>query len=272
MNEFEFRPDRTTDYGVTCPWASKKYPHRPYNGENGVFTFSLLFLIGSFWYFHVTRTSIKAWMSSNFLKWDLTLAHWTQVSDRCPLGYLYWKLFATITSGVFVEILPHLGDQEPENHQIVPVCNKCVLKCFVNKPEFLQLAKNVFFNFQNHSKRKWATTRQNQQNECAPSEDSYQPGHPPSLISVFAVRMKKAWALSYLLSAQRRLWSDWADAQADLSLRWAHTHFVGFVMSRLKYCFSPITTVYIPIRIIETRPVVARQANLCLRAFRHDKF
>ena len=25
-------------------------------------------------------------------------------------------------------------------------------------------------------------------------------------------------------------WSDWADAQADLSLRWAHSHFVGFVM------------------------------------------
>ena len=33
---------------------------------------------------------------------------------------------------------------------------------------------------------------------------------------------------------QRRLWSDWADAQADLSLRWAHSHFVGFVMSQLK--------------------------------------
>ena len=28
-------------------------------------------------------------------------------------------------------------------------------------------------------------------------------------------------------------WSDWADAQADLNLRWAHTHFVGFVMSYL---------------------------------------
>ena len=25
-------------------------------------------------------------------------------------------------------------------------------------------------------------------------------------------------------------WSDWDDAQADLSLRWVHTHFVGFVM------------------------------------------
>ena len=31
-----------------------------------VFPLFLLFLIGSFWYFHVTRTSIKAWMSSNF--------------------------------------------------------------------------------------------------------------------------------------------------------------------------------------------------------------
>ena len=40
--------------------------------------------------------------------------------------------------------------------------------------------------------------------------------------------MKKAWVLSYPLSAQRRLWSDWADAQADLSLRWAHTHFFFF--------------------------------------------
>ena len=36
--------------------------------------------------------------------------------------------------------------------------------------------------------------------------------------------MKKAWVLSYLLSAQRRL-SDGADAQADLNLRWAHMPF-----------------------------------------------
>ena len=34
------------------------------------------------------------------------------------------------------------------------------------------------------------------------SEDSEQPGHPPSLITVFAVHMKKAWVLSYPLSAQ----------------------------------------------------------------------
>ena len=29
--------------------------------------------------------------------------------------------------------------------------------------------------------------------------------------------------------------SDWADAQADLSLRWVHSHFVGFVMRWLKF-------------------------------------
>ena len=57
---------------------------------------------------------------------------------------------------------------------------------------------------------------------CAPSEDSDQPGHPPSLIRVFAVRMKKHLTLNYLLSAQWRLWSDWVDTQADLSRCWAH--------------------------------------------------
>ena len=33
------------------------------------------------------------------------------------------------------------------------------------------------------------------------------------------------------LHADSEDWSDWADA--DLSLRWAHSHFVGFVMRRL---------------------------------------
>ena len=95
-----------------------------------------------------------------------------------------------------------------------------------------------------HSLIIWAVSWQNQQSDCAPSEDSDQPGHPPSLITVFAVpdqpghppslirvfavRMRKAWVFSYPLSAQRT-----ADAQADLNLRSAHSHFVGFVMRRL---------------------------------------
>ena len=76
---------------------------------------------------------------------------------------------------------------------------------------------------------------------CAPSEDSDQPGH---LIRVFAVRMKKHLVLIYPLSAQQRLWSDWADPQADLSLRWAHMprcwfwHVADHIMSFLLESFG----------------------------------
>ena len=51
----------------------------------------------------------------------------------------------------------------------------------------------------------WAAARQNQQMTCAPREDLRSAGHPPILIRVFAVCMKKHWTLNYLLSAQRRL-------------------------------------------------------------------
>ena len=45
--------------------------------------------------------------------------------------------------------------------------------------------------------------------------------------SVFTAT-KKLRVLSYQLSAKPRLWSDWADAQADLSLRWVHRSFCWF--------------------------------------------
>ena len=56
--------------------------------------------------------------------------------------------------------------------------------------------------------------------------------------------MKKAGVLSYPLSAQRRLWSDWADDQTGRMprLTWVFAgrtrHFVRFVMTRLNYSFS----------------------------------
>ena len=57
-----------------------------------------------------------------------------------------------------------------------------------------------------------------------------EPGHPTSLIRVFAVRMKKAWVLIHITthSDDSKDWSDWLDTQADLSLRWAHRSFVWF--------------------------------------------
>ena len=61
-----------------------------------------------------------------------------------------------------------------------------------------------------------------------PSEDSDQPGHPPSLIRVFAVPIKKSWVLSYPLSAQRRLIRLCGCAGRA-------GHFDGFVVLRLIY-------------------------------------
>ena len=58
---------------------------------------------------------------------------------------------------------------------------------------------------------------------CAPNEDSDQPGHPPILIRVFAV----PWMGSFL-HAESEEWSDWADAQADLSSLGAPAIFFWF--------------------------------------------
>ena len=56
-------------------------------------------------------------------------------------------------------------------------------------------------------------------------EDSDQLGHPPSLIRVFNVRSIGSWGPNVSSYGQQRLWSDWVDAQADLSLCCAHSSF-----------------------------------------------
>ena len=94
----------------------------------------------------------------------------------------------------------------------------------------------------------------------APSKGSDQPGHPPSLIRVLAVRMKKHWTLNYLLSAQWRLWSDWADAQADLSFCWVHMPFWWFC-HEVAHLSQPMCKGYLSYR--RTAKV---QVNLCIRA------
>ena len=85
LDEFEFRPDLTTDYGVSCPWASEKIPI-DFNGKNEVITFSRLFLIGSFSYLQVMRTYIKAYMRLNFgqiLPLTTELAALERLKNRC---------------------------------------------------------------------------------------------------------------------------------------------------------------------------------------------
>ena len=62
------------------------------------------------------------------------------------------------------------------------------------------------------------------------SEDSDQPGHPPSLIIVIAVRIKKSYVLSYTLSVQQTGW-----IPRLIRFTAGRTcHFVGFVMLWLR--------------------------------------
>ena len=96
--EFEFRPDRTTDYGITCscPLASKNFPCRLIMGKWCLHASSFIFdriIIKVAGNQDRHKNSDVRFRASGFhgpficfLKWDLTLAHWTQVSDRCPLG------------------------------------------------------------------------------------------------------------------------------------------------------------------------------------------
>ena len=108
---------------------------------------------------------------------------------------------------------------------------------------------------------------------CVPSEDSDQHGHLPSLTSVFAVRMKKAWSLAshWVHSEDWSDWSDWSDAQADLSLRWTQSHFVGFVMRRLNYYNDLLQIHPTEMQPIKLFPLVAEKGTAYLRkGFRNE--
>ena len=82
--EFDFGLNQKTHFGVTCPWVTK---------------------ISHFWTWISLKPVDQSW--SNFMcsitgvgerlhkvLGRLTLAHWTQVSDRCPLGYLFFIIIS----------------------------------------------------------------------------------------------------------------------------------------------------------------------------------
>ena len=86
--------------------------------------------------------------------------------------------------------------------------------CVMNESKAFKVCQLELFHFPfelPHDKTNTAT--------CAPSEDSDRPGHLPSLIGVFAVLSMSSYGTQVSSCGLRRLWSDWADAQADLSLR-----------------------------------------------------
>ena len=88
------------------------------------------------------------------------------------------------------------------------------------------------------------------QKECLKSEirqSEYEPPHDKTnkmTVCPAKTQIRPGWSKSSLcahwvakdpsfLHVDSEDWSDWADAQADLSLHWVHSHFVSFVMRRL---------------------------------------
>ena len=103
------------------------------------------------------------------------------VDDNDEMQTLYTKL--TITDeGESVIIALETYRFELRNDRVTSYRSNNVVTSILSPNKIAQL------NVRHFSVTVWAATWQNQQNECAPSEDSDQPGHPPSLIRVFAVR------------------------------------------------------------------------------------
>ena len=75
--------------------------------------------------------------------------------------------------------------------------------------------------------------KKKQQPDFVHIDDSEQPRWSICLVRVFICLTKNDFALSYPLSAQQRVWSDWADAQADPSLCLVQIQIAGFVMHKL---------------------------------------
>ena len=70
----------------------------------------------------------------------------------------------------------------------------------------------------------WAASWQNQQNDMC-TQRRLRSAWASRKIRVFAVSSMGSSGPKLSSCGQRRLWSDWADAQADLSLRWVHSHY-----------------------------------------------
>ena len=85
--KFDFGPNQTTHFRVTCPWVTKISHFR---------TWISLKPVGQSWS-NFMCSLIMVGEKLHKVLGQIDLAHWTQVSDRCPLGYLLAHLSRRLT-------------------------------------------------------------------------------------------------------------------------------------------------------------------------------
>ena len=97
---------------------------------------------------------------------------------------------------------------------------------------------------------------------CAPSADSDQPRQPPSLISLCCALNGKLRTWDFSSCRQRSIWSDWADAQADLCLCWAHRSFCLFCSVAAQLIWMKTKCVKLPLHQYNTVKILIIQNPL----------
>ena len=198
------------------------------------------------------KTQIRpVWSESLLSAWRKlrSLAtHWAHRLGRCPgwsessLGAHSFCWFCHVVAHIcFTAILSLpdcVGTLEPRR------CRQSRMSSHRRLRGHVPYGHHSWLHFSNTHTKRWAyplpiESPDDKTNKitCVPSEDSYQPGHTPRLIRVFAVRMKKLWVPSYPLSTQWRLWSDLRMCRLIWVFAGNPCHFVGFVMLQLKISY-----------------------------------
>ena len=84
---FDFGPNQTTHFGVTCPWVTKISHFRTWKSLKPVGQSGSNFMC----------SIIRMGERLHKVLGQIDLAHWTRVSNRCPLGYLLAHLSQRLT-------------------------------------------------------------------------------------------------------------------------------------------------------------------------------
>ena len=95
---------------------------------------------------------------------------------------------------------------------------------------------------------------------CVTSKDSDQPVRPPSLASVLVYPSLASLEVVEDTCDQRRLWSDCADAQADLIIRWSHKSYYRFCRALAQLLWRPFFFFFVSI-LLEIIAVTATDIN-----------
>ena len=140
---------------------------------NWMSPFLVLGVSGVHFYFISERHSCQQTVHTLIKRHVLRRLIWVYTVCLSPI---YWTLGTSGLRLIYVTLNPGRFGCLPSN-----VC------CFPSTPTRSSCVTFGRVKSSQAWKYKWVTTWQNQQNDCAPSEDSDRPGHPPSLIRVFAV-------------------------------------------------------------------------------------